>query len=144
MNFVFESLEELFEDRTLLRTLTLKSRLDFGKFGKIPIESLAKSMPSYLRWVYYTYEAITFTEDVLDLIKIPIDKRIGKPGKDNYLWKELQTPGEKISQKAYLGLNHYPEEEKKMNQYNYKRGIRKDKDFLQKNVLKSKNRGIAT
>ncbi len=47
MNLVCESLEELYEDRTLLRTLTLKSHLGFGSNGEVPIESLLKSMPGY-------------------------------------------------------------------------------------------------
>lgn len=137
MNLVCESLDELFEERVLLRTLTPKSSLGFGSNGKFPISSLIKSMPGYLKWVYYTYEGITFTEDILDLLQIPLDRRIKKPGKDPDMWRENQTIPEKISKKAYLDKFAKEKNFRKEKRY----GVKED-PAIQKGILQNMNRGI--
>ena len=68
---------------TLLRTLTDKSRLKFGKYTDYTIGHLiASRREDYLVWVYYNADKIDFTADVLDSLDIREDERIKKPGKN--------------------------------------------------------------
>jgi len=69
-------------DVTLLRTLTRKSLLKFGKNADLCVQELLhKHARSYLRWVYYNCDKISFTDDILDEINIYEGDRIEKPGK---------------------------------------------------------------
>ena len=67
---------------TLLRTLTEKSELKFGKFSNYTVGRLIelKKMP-YLWWVYFNSSAVSFASSVLDKIGISQEYRIAKPGK---------------------------------------------------------------
>jgi len=68
---------------TLLRTLTLKSVLKFGKdYDKTVNDLLAFKENIKLAWYYFNYSNISFTEDVLMEIGIGKEFRIDKPGKD--------------------------------------------------------------
>jgi hypothetical protein len=68
-------------DLPILRTLTRKSNLGFGKYADIPIQQIFDyKVQTYLRWVYYSFEGITFTDDILDEIPIHKEARIKKPG----------------------------------------------------------------
>lgn len=75
---------------TLLRTLTLKSVLKFGKdYDKTVNDLLAFKENSKLAWYYFNCSNISFTEDVLIEIGIGKEFRIEKPGKNkeiNDLW----------------------------------------------------------
>ena len=71
----------------LLRTLSKKSKLKFGKYANDEIGKLLElKKGAYLAWCYYNLSNISFTEDILDELKL--DHRINKPGKDNTYWKE--------------------------------------------------------
>lgn len=64
-------------DRVLLRRLTKKSRLQFGKYAGATIGSILNVEPMYLGWLYYNASNIDFDAEVkeaLHLIDIP------KPG----------------------------------------------------------------
>lgn len=75
----------------ILRKLTRKSVLGFGKHADLTVGGLLKAdRYSYLRWVYYNCSNITFMDNILDLISIPEEERITKPGKDVELFKELK------------------------------------------------------
>ncbi len=67
---------------TLLRTLTEKSTLKFGKYADFPIWKLLESGSgrSYLSWVYYNSSNISFIDDVLLKLNIRQNERINKPG----------------------------------------------------------------
>ena len=68
---------------TLLRTLTLKSRLKFGKYADYTVDYLLYNhREDYLVWVYYNTDKITFTADLLTKLDIREDERIEKPGKN--------------------------------------------------------------
>jgi hypothetical protein len=69
-------------DVILLRTLSGKSTLKFGKYPDTPVSQLLEHKFGYLRWVYFNYSGITFSEDILEKL-LPKDfLRIDKPGKD--------------------------------------------------------------
>lgn len=114
----------------LLRKLTLKSKLGFGKFKRetsylygmklhgnlkndeATIEEILNSdikykyryftpngfLPlilreehSYLRWIYFNMENITFVDDILDTLGIYEKYRIKKPGKNPNLSHKLEN-----------------------------------------------------
>ena len=77
-------------DVTLLRTLTEKSQLKFGKYADSTVREVINSQhPGYLRWCYFNCSKISFTEDILKEIKIPKEYCIDKPGKDPELGGKL-------------------------------------------------------
>lgn len=76
---------------TLLRKLTRKSTMKFGQFGDCCVQELLnKYKYDYLRWVYYNCSKITFTDDILDEINIPVRFRIDKPSIDSSKHEELR------------------------------------------------------
>ena len=71
---------------TLLRTLTLKSEMRFGKYYDLTVGTiLTRYKKHYLMWVYYNMSKITFTDDVLGSLGIIEKDRIEKPGANNKL-----------------------------------------------------------
>jgi hypothetical protein len=68
----------------LLRLLTWKSKLMFGKYPELTISQLYIGHHTrYLRWVYYNLSGISFTDDILYKIGVVTDNRdsrIEKPG----------------------------------------------------------------
>jgi len=68
-------------DVITLRKLTERSTLGFGKFEHATVEELLNiRQHNYLVWVYYHYAGITFTDEILDKLKIQYSMRIDKPG----------------------------------------------------------------
>lgn len=64
-----------------LRTLTRKSVLGFGYEGDLPIQMLLnRHRAGYLRWVYFNSSNLSFTDDILDELKVDPEFRIQKPG----------------------------------------------------------------
>lgn len=128
-------------DVVTLRTLTEKSTLGFGRFQHDTIEKLINcKRSSYLRWIYYNIEGITFTDSVLDKILIFKPIRIKKPGKDPnfHLWKQATLNN-------YLTKNH-PEKHLKIWAHNtkeektkHKLRIKSMKLYTKKSVLRELN-----
>jgi len=78
-------------DVVLLRKLALKSFLTFGKFSDLTVNQCIETRKkSYLRWVYFNCSNITFLDDILDEIKIPLNFRFDKPNKNTELGKKLE------------------------------------------------------
>ena len=69
---------------TMLRTLTEKSKMKFGKYEELTVMEVLniKAGPMYLMWVYYHSSMINFMPDILKKIHIDKDRIIPKPGKD--------------------------------------------------------------
>ena len=71
-------------DVTLLRTLTLKSTLKFGKYSDLTVQNIldAKGIPGmiWLTWAYYSASKISFNQEILDILCITPDIQITKPG----------------------------------------------------------------
>ena len=77
-------------DVILLRKLTEKSILKFGKFADVPIQTLLELKKySYLRWVYFNSSNITFFENILFEIGISEEFFIDKPGVNNEFHEKL-------------------------------------------------------
>lgn len=78
-------------DVVLLRKLTLKSTLNFGKFADLTVQQCIDTKKrKYLRWVYFNCSNITFMDDVLDELKIPVWYRFDKPNKNVELGVKLE------------------------------------------------------
>lgn len=79
-------------DTIRLRTLTRKSKLD-GKYAELTIQEIIDLKHfAYLRYCYYCYSAISFTEDILreiGVIRSDHDDRIEKPGTNPELHEKL-------------------------------------------------------
>jgi hypothetical protein len=77
---------------TLLRTLTEKSILKFGRNADIPLWKLLESFKGkcYLIWVYYHCSNINYVESILDQLKINGDRIISKPGKNERKHTEVE------------------------------------------------------
>ena len=76
-------------DITLLRILTEKSIMKFGKYAESSVQQIIDSKNiHYLRYIYYNIEGISFSIDVLNKINIYPKFRIDKPGKNPDLFDE--------------------------------------------------------
>lgn len=76
---------------TILRKMTLKSVFHAGVMEGISVQqAIAQNRHTFLRWVYYNYSGITFTDDILDIINIRPEDRITKPGKNPEYGEQLQ------------------------------------------------------
>jgi len=65
----------------LLRTLSRKSVLWFGKFEGLSVQQIIDmKRGQYLRWLYYNCQGVSFLNDVLEEIRINEYWRIKKPG----------------------------------------------------------------
>lgn len=81
-------------DVTLLRTLTRKSTLKFGKFHDLTVQNVLdyQNMKgrSLLRFYYFNSSKISFVDEVLDELNVPPELRIAKPGNvTTEVWKEI-------------------------------------------------------
>jgi hypothetical protein len=75
----------------LLRKLTKKSKLNFGKHRDLTVEYLIEHhYKIYLRWVYFNCSNITFVDDILDEINITQEFRFEKPNKNITLYNEFK------------------------------------------------------
>jgi len=78
-------------DVPLLRTMTMKSTLKFGKHADFTVGQLiALGRWGYLRWAYYNCSMINFTKEVLLEIGVYEDDEISKPGKDPEKWELVE------------------------------------------------------
>ena len=64
-----------------MRTLTIKSTMNFGKFADLKVSEILDvfKQSEYLRWCYYNMSHISFMPDILE--KINVIEQIDKPGK---------------------------------------------------------------
>ncbi len=91
---------------TLLRTLTYKSKLGFGKYPDLTVEGiLKKKQIHYLIWLYYNCSMVSFTDEILIELGIFKRIRIEKPGKDKELYLKV---ADKIDKKGKPIKKKYP------------------------------------
>lgn len=71
--------------------MTLKSVFEAGNLAGYSVQhAIDLHRSAYLRWIYYNYSRLTFTDDVLDLINIRAEDRIEKPGKNPEKGEDLK------------------------------------------------------
>lgn len=89
----------------MLRTLTLKSQLKFGKMADFTVEEIIQiEHEDYLRWVYYNSSNITFMPEILQ--QLGLTQLIQKPGINRELWEEIKVnyKKEKIVKPCTVGM----------------------------------------
>ena len=68
-------------DTIYLRKMTYKSQFKGGKCEDMTVhQALSLHHERYLRYCYFNYASITFIDEILDIINIPDEFRIKKPG----------------------------------------------------------------
>lgn len=76
-------------DAVILRTLTNKSVLGFGQYRELTVLEIINLQKSgYLRYAYFNFYGITFTDEVLDKLNIHPKYRIHKPGTNPELFEQ--------------------------------------------------------
>lgn len=123
---------------TLLRKLTLKSQLKFGKqYDKTVDNLLSLKQNTLLGWYYFNCSSISFIDEVLNEIGIGEDFRIEKPGKDEEkgkLWKKDYLDKLTYADKQYIYKSQRNGEKASV----VARNVR-DRIQTSKGVLRSKN-----
>lgn len=131
-----------------LRILTRKSKLGVGPYANETVQKLLdRKMYPMLRRYYYTYEAISFQDDILDEIHAEI--RIEKPGTDK---SAIEILDERMAMRQIKKLNMIGERKAAMGAYSsYKASVRhkkrigdrntKNKERLTKGILQAANHG---
>ena len=77
-------------DTIVLRKLTKKATLKFGRFKDTRIETLiGMRKEEYVISIYFKVSKITFTDDVLKELGFRENHRIEKPGKSLFKFKEF-------------------------------------------------------
>lgn len=135
-----------------LRVLTRKSKLGFGKYADTPVGVLLnRKQHRYLRSIYYTWEAITFQDDILD--EIGVVWKIDKPGCDKSLIEKTNALKEKRRSGHMMSLEEgSPEREKLMHEIvrrrsdkrhndNRDRGVARRSERLTKGIMQAANHG---
>lgn len=103
----------------LLRTLTLKSQLKFGKNSELTVqEYLDLRNERELIQMYYNLSKINFNTEVLELLKINAEDQIPKPGKlssQNAKDKIYEVYGRHLNNKGEFALlNEYNKSKKRI------------------------------
>jgi hypothetical protein len=77
---------------TVLRKLSNKSKIGFGKFADLRVSEIINlQRKAYLRWLYYNVEGITFLDEILEQIGISETYLINKPGKNPDMYEQLDA-----------------------------------------------------
>ena len=71
-----------------MRTLTLKSKIGFGRFADLRVGEVLNiyKKKEYLRWIYYNMSHISFMPEILE--EIDVINEINKPGKSPDLFEK--------------------------------------------------------
>ena len=120
-----------------LRTLTLKSKLKFGKFHDYTVKEclFIKNQYRYIVWCYYNLGNISFDNEVLEIIGIDIDHRIEKPGKDV---KYFEDNKELLDATAFQRCIETGDMRQKYRQDRLKRKLKNDQEMIYNRSFDSK------
>ena len=90
----------------LLRTMTRKSRLGFGKYKDLTIQHiLDMKLNSVLISSYFKLTSINYIEDILQEIGISEEYRIEKPSSDREMYYKFLKDKDKIRIRTRGGSN---------------------------------------
>lgn len=131
-------------DVTLLRKLTRKSILKFGQYSDLQVQNLLDLQRyKYLRWVYFNCSNISFMDDILDEIRIPLNFRIVKPSKNPDLNLELQEAIFENLSDDYKEMYLKKQEKigKKMSKGKAITKMKQNENCYKKDYLRRKNQG---
>mgnify|MGYP006995573872 FL=1 len=124
----------------ILRKLTEKSTIGFGKFNSLRVgDLLAIQNHTYLRWVYFNASMIDFFEEILDEIGIDPEWRIDKPGKDPEKGEELAA--QKRYNRPFKSRMHYASTQRKRSKSELINLRERERLSFSKASLMSRNQG---
>lgn len=121
--------------------------MKFGKYKELTVQQVLDfNHTRYLRWCYYCNSNISFTDDILEEIKIiyhgdkkTYDRTIEKPGKDEEAHESLNRymsfAGDDMQRIKQWARG------KKLKKHEYNRNYHSNKYKLRKGNLMSKNHG---
>lgn len=123
-----------------LRTLTRKSVLWFGKHEDRSVQQIIDlgrlAGVSYLAWLYYNNDKISFNDELLEELFIVGDLILNKPTKNPLMYKRWKK--ENLNDQDYLDLYRDKKRESKFNRYSSNRND--SKNFSAQNIM-NKNHG---
>lgn len=94
------------EGAVILRTLTRKSILWFGKHNGMTVQQILDlHYGTYLRYIYYNVAGVSFCNDILDEITIRENRRIKKPGSAPEMHTEICE--ENLKKLSFKSRMHY-------------------------------------
>jgi hypothetical protein len=123
---------------TLLRTLSGKSPMRFGKYYDSTVNQvigLGLDGVNYLVWVYFKCDMISFTNEVLNDLMITDELRIDKPSKSPIgitKWKDKLTDDQRL--KLWHGRN-------RQRSFNERNNNRIDRNINTSETFRAKNHG---
>jgi hypothetical protein len=98
----------------LLRTMTRKSRLGFGKYKDQTIQHLLDMrLNSVLVSSYFKLTSINYMDDILEEIGISEEYRIEKPSSDREMYYKFLKDNDKIRLRTRKGINIMKKENKR-------------------------------
>ena len=133
-------------DRVILRKLSRKSTLNFGKYADYTVDQVLTQNPidgmHYLIWLYYNSSNISFIEDVLIQLGITADNRIDKPGKvhdKNTFYKYCISCRNNRFNSTQFEINTYLGNLIMLKKHKKQKAIRVNLFNTNKNILRIKN-----
>lgn len=122
-----------------LRVLTKKSKIGWGKYANNTVGELIESKQfNELLWLYYHIQWLTYTDDLLDELKIFKEFRIEKPGVNHEMHQKRIVNFLNFVTEGNGSLIMYHRKRKKA-QFNLK--MMEDKEVLSKRKLQAYNHG---
>lgn len=127
-------------DVPLLRKMTEKSVLGFGKFADCRVGDVIKlNHTRYLRWCYFNLAKISFVDEVMTKIKLLPEFQIEKPGTNPEKGKELDEYYDMMrSPTDNLFRNNHSRRKKKAQ---HLQRFKRDKIFYSKGAMQARNHG---
>jgi len=126
-----------------LRTLTLKSKLNIGKYGLLTVQDFINlDMQKDLVEMYYKYSKLNYNQEIKDILGITKDNEISKPGTGKVIYpNKLPSTKAKKGTHESLGkliVSNKIAEEARLTRMSYKtiNFRRRDKFFYLKNLKK--------
>ena len=92
---------------TLLRVLTKKSKIGFGKHADMTVGDIIICDNGYIAWLYYNMAGITFCNEILDEFGFV---RIDKPGTDKDAqreWRMRQSEDYTDEERLHYKFRHH-------------------------------------
>lgn len=75
--------------RALYRICAERSRIDFGQYSGLLVGDILKINPSYIGYLYYNYDMLSFKAEILEAAGI--EELIPKPGKSEDAWNRYKS-----------------------------------------------------
>lgn len=132
-------------DTILLRKMTLKSKIGTAlpKYADWTVQDIIDNhKKKVLSYLYFNRQSITFVDEVLDLIPIPQEERITKPGIDKEMYKK-RNEKYRLAKEERLGFGYVLKKQKIQERARKNRleRIQQEEENISKCILQAINHG---